>query len=209
MAFNLLNRGLTDIDDRQTVLMAPENLVGNQAAAALDETRVRHGAPPRRPRSCASAARPYVPGASLCVPVVPEAACSKSTPADRSSRIQANGPKRIALQTRFSAIRCVPSIYERHREWDIEPSFRDSKDLRFGMGMSALRIDDPQRRDRLLLLNAFAILLLMLLGAAGESLGMDVNCEPAPQSAASIPCFGKAVCSMTLSQTCRKPRCAR
>ena len=87
--------------------------------------------------------------------------------------IKANGPKRIALQTRFSAIRCVPSIYERHREWDIEPSFRDSKDLRFGMGMSALRIDDPQRRDRLLLLNAFAILLLTLLGAAGESLGMD------------------------------------
>jgi hypothetical protein len=39
--------------------------------------------------------------------------------------------------------------------------------------MSALRIDDPQRRDRLLLLNAFAILLLTLLGAAGESLGMD------------------------------------
>jgi hypothetical protein len=59
------------------------------------------------------------------------------------------------------------------RRWTIEPSFRDSKDLRFGMGMSALRISDPQRRDRLLLLNAFAILLLTLLGAAGESLGMD------------------------------------
>ncbi len=57
--------------------------------------------------------------------------------------------------------------------WTIEPSFRDSKDLRFGMGMSALRIDDPQRRDRLLLLNAFAILLLTILGAAGESPGMD------------------------------------
>ena len=41
------------------------------------------------------------------------------------------------------------------------------------MGMSALRIDDPQRRDRLLLLNAFAILLLTILGGAGESLGMD------------------------------------
>jgi hypothetical protein len=41
------------------------------------------------------------------------------------------------------------------------------------MGMSALRIDDPQRRDRLLFLNAFAILLLTILGAAGESLGMD------------------------------------
>ena len=29
--------------------------------------------------------------------------------------------------------------------------------------MSALRIDDPQRRDRLLLLNALAILLLTIL----------------------------------------------
>src|SRR5277367_4792957 len=59
------------------------------------------------------------------------------------------------------------------KRWTIEPSFRDSKDLRFGMGMSVLRIDDPQRRDRLLLLNAFAVLLLTILGAAGESLGMD------------------------------------
>jgi len=43
--------------------------------------------------------------------------------------IQANGPKRIALQTRFSAIRCVPSIYERYCEWDIERAFRTSKSL--------------------------------------------------------------------------------
>ena len=46
------------------------------------------------------------------------------------------------------------------KRWTIEPSFRDKKDLRFGMGMSVLSIDDPQRRDRLLLLNAFAVLLL-------------------------------------------------
>jgi hypothetical protein len=59
------------------------------------------------------------------------------------------------------------------KRWTIEPSFRDAKDLRFGMGLSALRISDPARRDRLLLLNAFAIVLLTLLGAAGESLGMD------------------------------------
>ena len=31
------------------------------------------------------------------------------------------------------------------KRWIIEPSFRDTKDLRFGMGMSELRIDDPQR----------------------------------------------------------------
>jgi hypothetical protein len=59
------------------------------------------------------------------------------------------------------------------KRWTIEPSFRDTKDLRFGMGLGVLRIADPQRRDRLLLLNAFAIVLLTLLGAAGESLGMD------------------------------------
>jgi len=59
------------------------------------------------------------------------------------------------------------------RRWTIEPGFRDTKDLRFGMGLGVLRIADPQRRDRLLLLNAFAIMLLTLLGDAGESLGMD------------------------------------
>ena len=41
------------------------------------------------------------------------------------------------------------------------------------LGLSSVRISDPQRRDRLLLLNAFAVVLLTLLGAAGESLGMD------------------------------------
>jgi hypothetical protein len=59
------------------------------------------------------------------------------------------------------------------KRWTIEPSFRDTKDLRFGMGMRELRIADPMRRDRLLLRNALAILLLTLLGAAGESLGTD------------------------------------
>jgi len=59
------------------------------------------------------------------------------------------------------------------RRWTAEPSFRDTKDLRFGLGLAAVRIADPQRRDRLLLLNAFAVVLLTLLGAAGESLGMD------------------------------------
>ena len=33
--------------------------------------------------------------------------------------------------------------------------------------------DDATRRDRLLLVNALAVVLLTLLGAAGESLGLD------------------------------------
>jgi hypothetical protein len=59
------------------------------------------------------------------------------------------------------------------KRWTIEPGFRDTEDLRFGMGLSVSRIADPRRRDRLHLLNAFAIVLLTLLGAAGERLGMD------------------------------------
>ena len=55
----------------------------------------------------------------------------------------------------------------------MEPAFRDTKDLRFGMGLSATRIGEPMRRDRLLLISAFATALLTLLGAVGESLGMD------------------------------------
>src|ERR671933_791508 len=59
------------------------------------------------------------------------------------------------------------------KRWQIEPAFRDTKDLRFGLGLSATRISEPTRRDRLLLINAFAMALLTLLGAAGESLGLD------------------------------------
>ncbi len=59
------------------------------------------------------------------------------------------------------------------KRWTIEPGFRDTKDLRFGMGLSSTRVSEPMRRDRLLLVSAFAMALLTLLGATGESLGMD------------------------------------
>ena len=59
------------------------------------------------------------------------------------------------------------------KRWGIESGFRDTKDLRFGMGMASIRVSTPERRDRLWLLNAFAVALLTLLGAAGEALGYD------------------------------------
>ena len=59
------------------------------------------------------------------------------------------------------------------KRWGIESAFRDTKDLRFGMGMASIRVSTPERRDRLWLLNAFAVVLLTLLGAAGEALGYD------------------------------------
>jgi hypothetical protein len=55
----------------------------------------------------------------------------------------------------------------------IECALRDTKDLRFGMGMGTVHVNSPERRDRLWLINAFAVVLLTLLGAAGEALGYD------------------------------------
>lgn len=59
------------------------------------------------------------------------------------------------------------------RRWGIETSFRDIKDARFGRGLYQTRISSTERRDRLLLLAAFALALLTLLGAASEALGYD------------------------------------
>jgi hypothetical protein len=59
------------------------------------------------------------------------------------------------------------------KRWSIECGFRDTKDLRFGLGMASVHVSTSERRDRLWLLNAFAVALLTLLGAAGEALGYD------------------------------------
>jgi hypothetical protein len=59
------------------------------------------------------------------------------------------------------------------RRWGIECGLRDTKDLRFGMGLGTMHVKSPERRDRLWLINAFAVVLLTLLGAAGEALGYD------------------------------------
>lgn len=59
------------------------------------------------------------------------------------------------------------------RRFSIEETFRDTKDLRFGLGLKATHIGKPERRDRMLLLVAMAHALLTLLGAASEATGMD------------------------------------
>ena len=57
--------------------------------------------------------------------------------------------------------------------WGIDCGFRDTKDLRFGMGMDSVHVNSPERRDRLWLINAVAVVLLTLLGAASEATGQD------------------------------------
>ena len=59
------------------------------------------------------------------------------------------------------------------RRFTIEETFRDQKDIHFGMGLSATHIKNADRRDRLMLLAAVAHVLLTLLGAASEASGLD------------------------------------
>jgi len=59
------------------------------------------------------------------------------------------------------------------KRWGIEPQFRDTKDMHFGMGLSETSISNPARRDRLLLISALSVMILTLFGAVGEELGMD------------------------------------
>ena len=59
------------------------------------------------------------------------------------------------------------------KRFTTEENFRDTKDLKYGLGLSSTHISTPARRDRLLLIGARAQALLTLLGAAGEALGMD------------------------------------
>jgi hypothetical protein len=87
--------------------------------------------------------------------------------------IPATGPAREAPPGPVSAIQASRSNYQRNHEWDIKPQFRDTKDLRSGMGPSATCVGEPMRRGRLLLVGAFAIALLTLLGTVGDSLGGD------------------------------------
>jgi hypothetical protein len=61
------------------------------------------------------------------------------------------------------------------KRFTIEETFRDLKNLRFGMGLSDTRISSTERRDRILLVGAIAAALLTLLGAAGEAVGLDMT----------------------------------
>jgi hypothetical protein len=77
----------------------------------------------------------------------------------------------LATSSTAATARALMSLYG--KRWGIECGLRDTKDLRFGMGMASIHVSTPDRRDRLWLLSAFAIALLTLLGAAGEALGYD------------------------------------
>ena len=70
------------------------------------------------------------------------------------------------------------------------------------MGMGSIRVSTPARRDRLWLLNALAIALLTLLGAAGEALGYDRHLKSNTTKRRTHSLFRQGACSTTSSQPC-------
>jgi hypothetical protein len=78
---------------------------------------------------------------------------------------------RCLVTSRKDAPEAIVQLYS--RRFDIEHSFRDQKDRRFGFGLYHSRVGTPARRDRLLLVLVFAAVLLTMLGAAGERHGLD------------------------------------
>jgi hypothetical protein len=112
----------------------------------------------------------------------------------RGRAIKLNNAKVTAVECAVPAVVCVKAVDMKQawciassnaelssskliqwyaKRWGIEPQFRDTKDIHFGMGLSTSRVSKPERRDRLLLIGVIATLILTLLGAAGERLGMD------------------------------------
>jgi hypothetical protein len=82
-----------------------------------------------------------------------------------------NAPWCLATSSDDEPARALINLHA--KRWQIEPQFRDAKDLRFGIGLGAMHVSTPERRDRPWLINAFSVALLTLPGAAGESLGYD------------------------------------
>jgi hypothetical protein len=77
------------------------------------------------------------------------------------------------LATTLGGERASAIVKRYGKRFSIEETFRDEKDLHFGMGLSATHIGRADRRDRLLMLAALAHTLLTLLGEASEETGLD------------------------------------
>ncbi len=75
-------------------------------------------------------------------------------------------------------------------------------------GLSLLRITRPDRRDRLLLLNAFAVHLLTMLGTAGEELGMDRHLRSGTSKRRTHSLFRQGCMRNELIPTCPRSVCA-
>jgi len=116
----------------------------------------------------------WVPNSGRALRLTGASVTQDSTPVPAVVCVKKKGMKEpwcLATSLKEATAAFVVGLYS--KRFRTEETFRDMKDLRFGMGLSWVRVRSTDRRDRLLLVSALACALLTLLGAAGESLGME------------------------------------
>jgi hypothetical protein len=120
------------------------------------------------------AASKYVPENGRVRMLVDPKLTHEREPAPAVVLVKRKGMKEAwCLVTSLKDARAGDIVEAYSRRFTIEETFRDTKDLTFGMGLRATHIRDEERRDRMLLLIAIAQTLLTLLGVASEASGLD------------------------------------
>src|SRR5688572_28130580 len=99
----------------------------------------------------------------------------------------------LATSNAAAPSRQIIDLYS--KRWSVEPSFRDTKDLRFGLGLSSTRISDPQRRCCC----SMPLPSFCSPGSAppARALAWTATSSPTPSRPAPIPCSARAACSTT------------
>jgi hypothetical protein len=119
-------------------------------------------------------ARAWLPASGRATKLRAAQVTHERTPVGAVVLVQARRMKEPwCLATNLGAQHAAAIVKLYGRRFTIEETFRDQKDLRFGMGLRTTRIRKEARRDRLLMLLALAQALLTLLGAASERSGLD------------------------------------
>lgn len=116
----------------------------------------------------------WVPGSGRAVHLLGAKVTQEEAPVGAVACVKKKGMREawcLATSLKEATAAFVVELYA--KRFRTEETFRDMKDLRFGMGLSWVRVRSVGRRDRLLLVSALAMALLTLLGTAGESLGME------------------------------------
>ena len=174
--------------------MLPPDLLRCEAALTRHQLSGHHRSSLRQPERRGSAAGPSVRETARRCAAAPSAASprpgrSKLRSSRHSSqRTRAHNAWKPTLGTSPISVNLSEVLSMGYRAE--LPRYQGSA-LRHGPFLS------PHQRPAtaLLLLNAFAVVLLTLLGAAGESLGMISS--PTPSGPAPIPCSARAACSTT------------
>jgi hypothetical protein len=92
------------------------------------------------------------------------------------------------------------------KRFSCEETFRDVKDLHYGMGMSWQPIGRPDRRDRMMMIAVIAMALLTMLGEAGERAGLDRLLKTSTRKTRQLSLFRQGLRWYALMPTLREDR---